>query len=112
MKSSEAVVGGYRRPLGFQQITAAQLAGGAVVGLTLPTLPKDTQVGMAQIQSEPQETGIVRWRDDGVDPTSTIGMILPPWGLFFGDWCYYGDMSMIRFIAVSGSPILNISFYE
>lgn len=50
----------------------------------------------------------VRWRDDGGAPTATIGNLLPPSTPF----TYPGPASAIRFIAQTGSPILNIAFYR
>ena len=50
----------------------------------------------------------VRWRGDGGAPTATIGNLLPPSTPF----TYPGPASAIRFIAQTGSPILNIAFYR
>ena len=99
---SMATVTGYRRPLGYQQILTATLA--ASTPITLPVNPAGLVPGYAVIQCN---GGVVRWRDDGTDPTSTIGMSIPA----SGELDYCGDMSTIRFIASSGSPILDISIY-
>jgi hypothetical protein len=102
-----AIVGGDRRPLGYQQITAADLA--SSVGLTLPTLPHDTQVGLAVIQAEGAP---VRWRDDGVAPTGSVGMRIYSSSTVAGELQYVGDMTAIRFILESGSPLLNVTYYD
>jgi hypothetical protein len=73
--ASEAVVSGYRRPLGYQQILAATLA--SAQSLTLPTPPDGSGVGYVVIQCQGTAgTDSVRWRDDGTAPTSTVGMQL------------------------------------
>lgn len=54
------------------------------------------------------ETADVRWRDDGVAPTSSAGMLTA----FGSTLTYQGDLTKIQFIAVSGSPTLDISFYK
>lgn len=85
-------------PCGFQQITDLS----APVGLTVPdTNPKAT---CALIIPAGQP---VLFRDDGVDPTDAIGMLLPV-GIEF---VYNGDLSAIRFIESTSGGILNVSFY-
>jgi hypothetical protein len=49
----------------------------------------------------------VRWRDDNVAPTSSVGMPLPV-GVTLQ---YDGDLTMIRFIEQVGGAKLNISYY-
>jgi hypothetical protein len=107
MKKDMATVAGYRRPLGYVQITAAQLA--ASVGITLPALPPDTQVGLAVIQAE---GAAVRWRDDGVAPTAAVGMRIFSSVTVSGELQYTGDVTLIRFILEGGAPLLNCSLYE
>jgi len=81
--------------LGYQQITDASTA----VGLTVPT-----GANFAMIICEAQA---VRWRDDGVNPTTTVGMPLST-GVGFR---YDGDLNRIRFIAAVAGAIINISYY-
>jgi hypothetical protein len=50
----------------------------------------------------------VRWRDDGVAPTASVGMPIAV-GVPLQ---YDGDLSKIRFIQQSASGILNISYYS
>lgn len=89
---------GALKPLGFQQIVAATLA--ASTPLTVPT-----GASFALIQCD---TAPVRWRQDGTAPTSAIGMTmnfgLEPQG-------FYANLSALRFIAESGSPVLNVAYY-
>jgi len=49
----------------------------------------------------------VRWRDDGVDPTASEGMIIFNGQIF----PYYGDVKEIRIIEMSASAELNVSVY-
>jgi uncharacterized membrane protein YgdD (TMEM256/DUF423 family) len=80
---------------GYQQITLS----GAATGLTVPAL---STVAYVQVDTAP-----VRWRDDGTAPTSTIGMQIP----IGGTVTFSGDMSVVKFIAASGTPVLNVSYY-
>jgi hypothetical protein len=99
-----SVVDAYRRPLGYVQLTLT----GTAQKLTLPTLPKDTYIGLVIFQME-GSTLSGRWRDDGVAPTATVGMILSTGDDLFP---YTGQFDAIQFISTSGSPILNASYYE
>ena len=81
--------------LGYQQITAT----GTAVGLTVPS-----GANFAMIVGEAQA---LRWRDDGVDPTTTVGMPLSV-GV---DFSYDGDLNRIKFIAAVAGAIINISYY-
>lgn len=55
------------------------------------------------------DTANVRYRDDGAAPTASVGnqIVAGERGIL-----YPGTLSAIRFIAASGSPILNIAFYR
>lgn len=99
---SDANVSGIRRPLGHQQILNATLA--ASVGIVIPAAPVVTPIGLARIQSN---GGTVRWRDDGTAPTSSVGFLLADGATVE----YTGDFSAIRFIASTGTPILDIALY-
>jgi len=83
-------------PIGFEQLTSLA----AAKSLTSPTGAR-----LALIQAEDQA---VRWRDDGVDPTSAVGMQLAAGKDFF----YIGDLSNIRFIEESASAKLNVAYYN
>ena len=83
-------------PQGFQQITALA----AATGLTVPS-----RAEWALIECEAQS---VRWRDDGTNPTTTVGHVLNP-----GDVLEYkGLLSAIRFIETAVGAKLNVSFYS
>ena len=86
---------GNLRPLGYQQITNVSSA----VGLTVP--PHAT---LALISPETQS---VRWRDDGTNPTTTVGTVLNA-----GDYMFYtGYLENIKFIEITTSASLNINYY-
>lgn len=83
-------------PLGYTQLTTLSSAVG------LGTIPANAR--RALIQPEAQA---VRWRDDGTNPTGTVGMSLAA-----GDVLdYNGNLSAIKFIEAAASAKLNISFY-
>jgi hypothetical protein len=84
------------RALGYQQIT--NLA--AATALTVPA-----GAAYARIICTTQA---VRWRDDGTDPTATIGMPLP----VNTELCYDGaNLSRVKFIEQAASAVLNITYY-
>ena len=60
---------------------------------------------VALIQAEDQN---VRWRDDGTDPTASVGMLLEAGK----DMLYTGDLGAIKFIEEAASAKLNVSYYE
>lgn len=82
--------------LGYVQVTSLAAAAG------LGTVP--TGATYAIIQAEAQG---VRWRDDGIDPTSTVGMTIAAGA----ELRYDGNLRGIRFIEVAASAKLNVSFY-
>jgi hypothetical protein len=102
-KRGEEVVTGSRRPLGYQQILQATLA--TAQSLSVPA-PGAGNYGLyAVIQSN---AGTIRWRDDGVAPTATVGMLIPSGG----ELLYAGDLYKIQLIdGGSGTPIADISYY-
>jgi hypothetical protein len=81
--------------LGYQQITSLSSAQAL-------TVPRDaTRALIAPL------TQTVRWRDDGVAPTASVGMPAAA-GTYLS---YDGDLNRIRFIEVSASAELNITYY-
>lgn len=62
---------------------------------------------MAFLQAE---TADVRYRDDGGAPTASIGNIVVHGA--GGQIFYAGTLSALRFILLSGSPLLDILFYR
>jgi hypothetical protein len=81
--------------LGYQQITSLS----ASTALTVPS-----GATMALIVPETQA---VRWRDDGVAPTASVGMPVA-----VGESLNYdGDLNRIRFIEQTASAKINVSYY-
>jgi hypothetical protein len=89
---------------GYQQITNLT----ASVGLTLPVLTPDGLNAKPVFALIIAEGAPVRWRDDGIAPTASVGMPIAV-GVPFQ---YDGDLTKIRFIQQSASGILNISYYS
>lgn len=81
-------------PLGYEQISSL----GSAVGLTVPT---DAVLALITVESSD-----VRWRDDGVDPTATVGMVIAADDELF----YIGVLSSIKFIGAGA--VVNVSYYR
>ena len=92
------VTQGHQQPLGFERITALV----AAASLTPPS-----GAISALIQAEGKS---LRWRDDGVDPTASVGMFL----LLGGDIWYSGDLTSLRLIEEggAGAGIASVSYYK
>jgi len=84
-------------PLAYQQYTSLSTA------TSLSAVPARAATALICV-----ETAAVRWRDDGTAPTASVGMPLS------AGQCmqYFGMLSAIQFIAQSGSPVLDVSFYK
>lgn len=82
--------------LGYQQITSLSSS-------TALTVPEGAE--MALVQAESQN---VRWRDDGTDPTATVGMLLMAGATLEYD---AAQLSVVEFIEAAASAKLNISYY-
>lgn len=80
---------------GYQQITSLSAAAAM-------TVPSGATVALIQA-----ETKDIRWRDDGTNPTSSVGMILPAGTSVF----FTGSLSAFRAIETAASAKLNISYY-
>jgi hypothetical protein len=89
--------------IGYQQITSLSTA----QSLTVP------QRDLSGLNQRPTFalitplTAAVRWRDDGIAPTASIGMPLAA-GVTLQ---YDGDLTRIQFIQNGGTAELNISYY-
>lgn len=83
------------KPVGYEQITSLS----AAAALT----PPSTAVWALIIP----ESQAVRWRDDGVNPTASVGMTLT-----VGQPLEFtGSLSAVRFIEQTASAKLNVSYY-
>ncbi len=90
------------KPKGFQHLTT-----GAIISAASLTVPNGANIALLRIA----DTGNIRYRDDGVDPTTTVGMVAgvtnekQPLLL-------RGDLSAIRMISSSGSPNVEVLYYS
>jgi hypothetical protein len=84
------------RPLGYQQITNVSAS-------TALTVPAGTSLALVVPQTQ-----AVRWRDDGVAPTASIG-----YPLAVGQELRYDGSNIValRFIEQTASAALNVSYY-
>jgi len=89
--------------LGYQQITSLSSA----AGLTVPSVDLNGLSCRPSIAIIVSETQAVRWRDDDVNPTASIGMPLAA-GVTLQ---YDGDLTKIKFIEQLASAKLNVSYY-
>lgn len=87
---------GYVSPAGYVQLTSLGSA------TALSSIPVDTR--MALIQPEAQA---VRWRDDGTNPSATVGMPLAVGTTLV----YTGNLTAIKFIEQTSGAKLNIVYY-
>jgi hypothetical protein len=83
-------------PKGYEQITDVSTA----VGLTVPS-----GADRALVQAYTQA---VRWRDDGTDPTGSVGMVLAAGATL----AYDGDLAAFRAIESASSAELNVTYYQ
>lgn len=84
-------------PKGYQQLTNLT----AATGLTPPAGSRFVLLRA--------ETADVRWRDDGTDPTATVGQLLKAGDTFMFE--YGGNLSAIKFIQATAGAILNASYF-
>lgn len=92
-------------PLGYCQLSASTLA--AATGLSSCASGIPAGANMILMQSEAQ---VIRWRDDGPAPTTTVGMELVNTASV--PTVYNGTLSKIQFIDAVAGGILDVSFYK
>jgi len=90
--------------LGYQQITTLSSA----TSLTVPDKDVNGLSCRPSIALITPEGQAVRWRDDNVNPSATVGMPLAV-GVTLQ---YDGDLTQIKFIEQVGGAKLNISYYS
>jgi hypothetical protein len=88
---------------GYQQITSLSSA----ASLTVPSVDVNGLSARPTIAIITPETQAVRWRDDGVAPTASVGMPLAV-GVTLQ---YDGDLTKIQFFEQVASAKLNVSYY-
>lgn len=92
----------YNEILGYQQITGLSTA----KGLTVPVSTKTGRsANIALISCEAQN---VRWRDDGIAPTASVGQQMLTTDPIYE---YHGDLSNIQFIEETTGGKVNVCYY-
>lgn len=86
-------------PTRFRQLSASELA--AAIGFSY--IPPGTHAVMIQAVG-----AAVAWKDDGGTPTASEGFQLADGASLYYD---LGGIPNLKFIKVSGSPVLNCQFY-
>ena len=81
---------------GFQQLTGI----GSATALTVPS--------GATLAIFTVEASNVRWRDDGTNPTASVGMLL----VNGQSLIYNGELSKIKFIDVTSGAKVGVSYYQ
>lgn len=87
-------------PVGYVQLTSLA----AAANITIPA-GADQRAMCALVQAESQN---VRWRDDGTNPTASVGSRL----LAGADMWYEGNLNALRFIEETASAKVNVTLYE
>jgi hypothetical protein len=89
--------------LGYQQIVGLA----ASTALTVPARDLNGMTAEPTLAVIVAENQGVRWRDDGVAPTASVGMPLA----IGVPLMYDGDMTVLRFIEQAATATLNITYY-
>lgn len=84
------------KALGYQQLSSLS-------GATALTIPEGTSLAVCTV-----ETQAVRWRDDGTNPTASVGMPLA-----VGDTLFYDSAKLagLKFIEQTASAKVSVSYY-
>lgn len=85
--------------LGYQQATSVSTSSAA----NLPGVPSGA-VGSFLLSVE---SAGIRWRDDGTDPTSSVGQPVAAGQAL----CYGNDPHSVRIIGQTGTPTINVTYY-
>lgn len=84
--------------LGYQQSTSLSTS----AAINLPSIPSNAQSVIIDV-----ENAGVRFRDDGTDPTSSVGRPIAAGQSL----CYANDPHSIRIIGQTGTPAINVTYY-
>lgn len=103
------VKSGPYKPLGYCQITSLGSAA-ALVTASCSTGSVPTGATIAEICVEVNE---IRYRDDGTAPTTAAGIPVAPASSSIPTCFAYAikPMTQVQFIAVTGSPVIDVAFY-
>jgi len=89
-------------PMGFEEITVSSTA----VGFTPSKI--QTATATAVYAYWYVDTNAVRWREDGVDPTATVG--IPAAASTYGQTCGILAVRQMRFIRQSADATIRVAF--
>lgn len=95
--SGQPVIDGFLQPAGYTQITSLSSAAG------LGSIPDGVKLTLIQAQDND-----IRWRDDGTNPTTSVGMVLSAGQTLV----YNGNPAAFKAIEVTASAALNVTFYK
>ena len=91
--------------MGYQQIVGAV----ASTALTVPSRDPVTGLAGTPIQAVIICDGAgIRWRDDGVAPTASVGMPIAVGTTFV----YDGDLTRLRIIQQAATATINVAYYK
>lgn len=97
--------------VGFQAFTSTVITTAVACSTALYTNTTTGLIANALLFSAGGSSGAIRWRDDGTDPVSNVGMRQATGSV---PYLYQGDIQKIKFIADSaaGNADLAISFVK
>jgi hypothetical protein len=85
-----------RVAIGYAQFTVA-------AATALPSIPSGASEAFVVCEAQS-----VRWRDDGTNPTASVGVLLPVNTAF----PYIGSLARIKFIETTASATCSVSYYQ
>jgi hypothetical protein len=88
-------------PAGYCQITSVGSA--TLISTCSGGIPSKSVLVQVCVEAQ-----AVRYRDDGVSPTASVGMPVPAATCF----SYSGNLAALSFIEQTAGAILNVSFYK
>lgn len=83
-------------PLGYQQITSLSSA-------TALTVPTGATVAYVTVEGQG-----IRWRDDGTNPTASVGAPVS----LSQQLIYFGNLAAIKFIQQAASATIDVEYYQ
>lgn len=91
-------------PCGYEQLTDLDVA----KGLTVPSTEAGQLANYCIITPDDPEGPGARWRDDGEDPTDSVGYPLDA----DEELIYDAALSSVKFIETAPGLILNVTYYR
>lgn len=85
-------------PRGYAQVV------GVAAAANLPSPPADADLAVITVTGQN-----IMWRDDGSDPTTTVGNLIKTTDSPFE---YRGNLNGFRMIQVSATATVNVTYYK